>query len=181
MMRIMFPLLVLALLLTGCAADLMGEDWQAARASQEQARAAAEWARTAQVQAEAAAAIQQAPARAQAETIAFVVLLVVGVGVLAGLGAAFGAWAWMRARLIFADKFGLYPVVAGNVQATNLNEPGAQHARIAPGRPPYQVLPPEDREEIPVIPAPIQLDARQLQHLERLMLPAPEGAEYDTD
>ena len=173
--------LALVLLLTSCAADVMGEDWQAARASQEQARAAAEWARTAQTQAEAQAAIVQAPARAQAETIAFVVLLLVGVGVLAGCGAALVWWSIMRARLVFADKFGLYPVVVGNLPATNLNEPGAQHARIAPHRTPMQVLPPVEVDAIPVIPAPVELDARQLQHIERLLLPAGSDGDDGTD
>lgn len=181
MMRVMVLLLVLSLLLASCAADMMGEDWQAAQASQEQARAAAEWAHTAQTQAEAAEAIRQAPARAQAETIAFVLLLVVGVGVLAGCGAALVWWSFMRARLVFADKFGLYPVVAGNMPATNLNEPGAQHARIAPHRTPMQVLPPVEVEAIPVIPAPVELDARQLQHIERLLLPAGSDADDGTD
>lgn len=179
-MRIVIGLALL-FALTGCAGDLMGEDWQAARASQEQARAAAEWARTAQAQAEAAAAIQQAPARAQAETIAVVLLLLVGVGVLAGCGAALVWWSIMRARLVFADKFGLYPVVVGNLPATNLNEPGAQHARIAPGRAPYQVLPPVEEDAIPVIPVPAELDTRQLQHIERLLLPAGSDADDGTD
>jgi hypothetical protein len=180
-------LLLLALLtvlittLTGCVGELMGADWQAAQADGEAARAAAEWARTHQVEAEAAAAAREAAAREQVRTLAIAAMLLVGVGTAAGLGTSMVWWSVMRARLVFADKFGLYPVVVGSMPATNLNEPGAQTARIAPGRQPYQVLPPDDAELLPAIPAPIQLDARQLQHLERLMLPAPEGIEHDTD
>ncbi len=171
--------------------ELMGADWQAAQADGEAARAAAEWARTHQVEAEAAAAAREAAAREQVRTLAIAAMLLVGVGTAAGLGTSMVWWSVMRARLVFADKFGLYPVVVGSMpatnlnepgaQTTNLNEPGAQTARIAPGRQPYQVLPPDDAELLPAIPAPIQLDARQLQHLERLMLPAPEGIEHDTD
>jgi hypothetical protein len=149
-----------------------------AKADTARAQAAAEWARTAQAQAEAAEAIRQAPARAQAETIAFGLLLLVGVGVSAGCGAALVVWSIMRARLVFADKFGLYPVIVGTAPATNLNEPGAQHARIAPGRAPYQILPPEP-DAIPVIPQVIELDTQRLQHIERLLLEPPAGVDYD--
>lgn len=172
---------VLITVLTGCAGQIMGDQWQAARADSEAARAAAEWARTQQIQAETAAAAREAATREQARTITIILASVVGVGVLAGLGATLVAWSWMRARLVFADKEGLYPVVIGAAAATSLNEPGAQHARIAPGRAPYQVLPPEEPEFLPAIPAPLELDARQLQHLERLLLPAPESIEHDTN
>lgn len=187
-MRSVIASLLLIICFTGCAGEMMGEEWQAARADAERAKAAAEWARTTEAQAqaqvaiaEAAAATVQAPARAQATTIAIVAALLVGVGVLAGLGASFVAWSWMRARLIFADKSGLYPVVVGQVPATSLNEPGAQHARIAPGRSPYQVMPPEEIDAVPLIPAPLELDARQLQHIERLLLPEPGSIEHDSD
>ena len=161
----------------GCAA-VYGDDWTAARASGEQARAAAEWAHTSQVQAESAAAAREAPTRAAAQTAGIVALLLVGVLTAAGLGAALVVWSWRRAHLVFADKSGLYPVVVGSVAATNLNEPGAQHARIAPGRVPYQVLPAP--EAVPAVPAPIVLDARQLEHIERLLLPAG-SVDHDTD
>lgn len=172
-------LVVLVISLTSCAAQVMGDDWQAARANAERARAAAEWARTHQVEAETAAAAREAATREQARTISIVVALVIGLGVLAGSGASMVMWAWMRARLVFADKDGLYPVVVGSMPATNLNEPGAQSLRIAPTRQHYQVLPPEETEILPAIPAPIELDARQLQHIERLLLPAPEGVDHD--
>lgn len=182
-MRRVILLSLLVISLTGCVGEVMGAEWQAAEAEAQRARAAAEWARTTQAQAqaqvavaEAAAATAQAPARAQATTIAIVATLLVGVGILAGLGASFVAWSWMRARLIFADKTGLYPVVVGQVPATSLNEPGAQHVRIAPGRANYQVLPPEEIDAVPLIPAPLELDARQLQHIERLLLPEPVGS-----
>lgn len=168
---------VLITVLTGCAGQVMGDEWRAARADGERARAAAEWARTQQIQAETAAAAREASTRAQARTITIILASVVGVGVLAGLGATLVAWSWMRARLIFADKTGLYPVVAGQVAATSLNEPGAQTVRIAPGRAPYQVLPPEEPDLLPAIPAPFELDARQLQHIERLLLPEPTEGE----
>ncbi len=148
-------LLLLALLtvlittLTGCAGQVMGDDWQTAHADGEAARAAAEWARTHQAQAEAAAASREAAAREQVRTLAIAAMLIVGVGVSAGLGASLVWWSVMRARLVFADKTGLYPVIVGSMPATNLNEPGAQTARIAPGRQPYQVLPPDDAELLP--------------------------------
>lgn len=168
---------VLLILTTGCTpVDVQGI--YDAKADTERARAAAEWARTAQTQAEAAEAIRQAPARAQAETIALVGLLLVGVVVAAGCGAALVVWSIMRARLVFADKHGLYPVIVGTAPATNLNEPGAQHARIAPGRAPYQILPPES-DAVPVIPQVIELDARRLHHIERLLLEPPAGVDYD--
>lgn len=171
-------LVALLILTTGCApVDVQGI--YDAKADTERAHAAAEWARTAQTQAEAAEAIRQAPARAQAETIALVGLLLVGVVVSAGCGAALVVWSIMRARLVFADKHGLYPVIVGTAPATNLNEPGAQHARIAPGRAPYQILPPPESDTIPVIPQVIELDARRLQHIERLLLEPPVGVDYD--
>lgn len=172
-------LLLLALSITGCGADVQG--WIDAKTSNEEARAAAEWARTEQTQAESDAAVREAPARAQAKTVALVGAVVVGVLTLAGLGAAAVAWAWRRAQLVYTDKAGLYPVVIGASPVTNLNEPGAQQARIAPHRSPYQVLPPEEADAIPVIPAPIALDARQLQHIERLLLPAPGSTQHDTE
>jgi hypothetical protein len=163
---------------TGCApVDLQGI--YDAKADGEQARAAAEWAHTAQVQAESAAAAREAPTRAAAQTAGIVALLVVGVLTAAGLGAAFVAWSWRRARLVFADKSGLYPLVAGRATLTSGNEDGAQHARIT-GRPMARVLPPADVELVPAIPAPIVLDAKQLQHIERLLLPAG-SVDYDTD
>lgn len=176
MMRNAILLVVLLALLTGCAADLMGQDWQAAKADGEAARAAAEWARTQQVQAEVAAAAREAPARERARTLTLIALSVVGVLTLAGLGSALVAWSWMRARLVYADKTGLYPVVIGAAPATNLNEPGAQHARIAPHRTPIQVLPPADADAIPAIPEPIEIDARRMQHIERLLLQPPASA-----
>lgn len=179
-MRTIVSILVLAILITACTPV----DVQAiydAKADNERARAAAEWARTSQVQAEAAAEASQAQSRAQAKTASMVATWVILVITLAGLGGALIAWAWMRARLIFADKTGLYPVVAGQVAATSLNEPGAQLARIAPQRSPYQVLPPEEVDVIPAIPAPIELDVRQLQHIERLLLPPPGSAQHDTE
>jgi hypothetical protein len=172
-------LVVLVLLLSGCAGAMMGDDWQAAQASGEQARAGAEWAHTAQVQAESAAAVREAPTRAAAQTAGIVALLVVGVGVAAGCGAALVLWSWRRASLVFADKSGLYPLVAGRATLTSGNEDGAQHARIT-GRPMVRVLPPAEVEAVPAIPAPIILDAKQLQHIERLLLPAG-SVDYDTD
>lgn len=169
--------LVLMTTLTGCAGELMGADWQAAHADGEAARAAAEWARTQQAQAEAAAATREAATREQARTITIILASVIGLGVLAGMGAAFVHWSFMRSRLVFADKAGLYPVVVGTMPATNLNEPGAQHARIAPGRAPYQVLPPPEIDPVELVPDPVVIDARQLQHIERLMLAAPAGSE----
>lgn len=171
--------LLLITTLTGCAGELMGADWQNAQTDTERAKAAAEWARTQQAQAEAAAAAREAATREQARTITIIALFAVGVAVAAGCGAAMVWWSIMRARLVFAGKDGLYPVVVGSMPATNLNEPGAQHARIAPGRQPYQVLPAEDIDAVPLIPAPLELDARQLQHIERLLLP--EGIEHDSD
>lgn len=169
---------VLVVLTTGCApVDVQGI--YDAKADNERARAAAEWARTAQTQAEASAAAAQAPARAQAKTAALLAVWVVGVLTLAGLGASAVVWAWRRARLVYADKFGLYPVIVGAMPATNLNEPGAQHARIAPHRTPYQVLPPAEVDAIPVIPQPIEIDARRLQHIERLLLEPPAGVQDD--
>jgi hypothetical protein len=106
-------------------------------------------------------------------TLAIVAMLLVGVGTSAGLGASLVWWSFVRARLVFADKTGLYPVVVGSMPATNLNEPGAQIARIAPGRNPYQILPPADPDPLAIIPEPVIIDARQLQHLERLLLEAP--------
>lgn len=177
--RLILLVLLLALL-NGCAADLMGDDWQAAKADGEAARAAAEWARTHQVQAETAAAAREAPVRERARTISIIALFVVGVLTLAGLGMALVAWSWMRARLVFADKAGLYPVVIGTARATNLNEPGAQHARIAPHRTPIQVLPPAEVDAIPAIPEPIEIDGRRLQHIEHLLLQPPPGSvDYD--
>lgn len=169
---------VLIVTTTGCApVDVQGI--YDAKADTERAHAAAEWARTARAQAEAAEAIRQAPARAQAETIAVVLLLAVGVAVAAGCGSALVWWSIMRARLVFADREGLYPVIVGTVSATNLNEPGAQHARIAPGRAPVQVLPPPELDTIPVIPQVIELDARRLQHIERLLLEPAAGVDDD--
>lgn len=171
---------VLITVLTGCAGQLMGDQWQAARADGEAARAAAEWARTQQIQAETAAAAREASTREQARTITIILASVVGVGVLAGLGASLVAWSWMRARLVFADKEGLYPVVIGAAAATNLNEPGAQHARIAPGRAPVQVLPAPEIDPIELIPEPVIIDGRRLEHIERLLLAAPAGSNYDS-
>lgn len=162
---------LLLVLTTGCTPV----DVQAiydAKADNEQARAAAEWARTAQTQAETAAAAAQAPAREQARTLATVAALAIGLCALAGVGAGAVVWTWRRAQLVYTDKFGLYPVVIGTAPATNLNEPGAQHARIAPHRTPVQVLPPPEVDAIPVIPQPLELDARRLQHIERLLLEA---------
>lgn len=177
-MRRLMLLLVLVLLLSGCAGAMMGDEWQAAKADSEHARAAAEWAHTSQLQAESAAAAREAPTRAAAKTAGIVALLVVGVLTAAGLGAALVMWSWRRASLVFADKSGLYPVVMGSAVITSGNEDGAQHARIT-GRPMARVLPPADVELVPAIPAPIVLDARQLEHIERLLLPA--GVDYDTD
>lgn len=169
---------VLLVMTAGCAPiDLQGI--YDAKADSEQARAAAEWAHTAQVQAESAAAVREAPTRAAAQTAGIVALLVVGVGVAAGCGAALVLWSWRRASLVFADKSGLYPLVAGRATLTSGNEDGAQHARIT-GRPMVRVLPPAEVEQVPAIPAPIILDAKQLQHIERLLLPAG-GGDYDTD
>lgn len=162
----------------GCAA-VYGDDWTAARASGEQARAAAEWAHTSQVQAESAAAAREAPTRAAAQTAGIVALLLVGVLTAAGLGAALVVWSWRRAHLVFADKSGLYPLVMGSALITSGNEAGAQHARIT-GRPIVRVLPPAEAEAVPAIPAPIVLDARQLEHIERLLLPAG-SVDHDTD
>lgn len=172
-------LAVLIIVLTGCAGQVMGEDWQAARANAEAARAAAEWARAHQVEAETAAAAREATIREQARTAATVGLLFVGVVTAAGLGSALVWWSIMRARLVFADKAGLYPVIVGSMPATNLNEPGAQTARIAPGRNPYQILPPADPDPLAIIPEPVIIDARQLQHLERLLLEAPAGVDHE--
>lgn len=169
---------VLLVLTTGCApVDVQGI--YDAKADNERARAAAEWARTAQTQAETAAAASQAPARAQAKTAALVGLWLVGVLTLAGLGAAAVAWAWQRTHLVYTDKAGLYPAIIGTAPATNLNEPGAQHARIAPHRAPIQVLPPPEVDAVPVIPQPLELDARRLQHIERLLLEPPAGVQDD--
>lgn len=176
----MILLSLLVISLTGCAADLMGDEWQAAKADAEQARAAAQWAYTHQVEAETAAEASQAQKRAEARTASMVATWVILTLTLAGLGSALCAWAWMRARLVFADKFGLYPVVAGQMTATNLNEPGAQHVRIAPGRTPYQVLPAPENDPIELIPEPVVIDARSLQHIERLLLTAPAGSDYDS-
>lgn len=178
-MRFAILLVVLLVLLNGCAAGLMGEDWQAAKADGEAARAAAEWARTQQVQAETVAAASEAPLRERARTVSIIALWVVGVLTLAGLGSALVLWSWMRTRLVFADKTGLYPVVIGVTAATNLNEPGAQHARIAPHRTPIQVLPPSDADAIPAIPEPIEIDGRRLQHIEHLLLQPPPGSVDD--
>lgn len=178
-MRQMLVLAVLISVLTGCAGQVMGDDWQAALADAEAARAAAEWARTHQVEAEAAAAAREAATREQVRTLAIAVMLLVGAGTAAGLGASLVWWSIMRARLVFADKTGLYPVIVGSMPATNLNEPGAQTARIAPGRNPYQILPPADPDPLATIPEPVIIDARQLQHLERLLLEAPAGAEHE--
>lgn len=179
-MNRMLGAIALLVLVTSCTPiDVQGI--YDAKADTERARAAAEWARTYQVQAETAAAAAQAPMRAEAQTLATIVALVIGLGVLAGLGMAFVGWAWMRARLVFADKSGLYPAVVGQVSATCLNEPGAQHARIAPHRTPMQVLPPVEVDAIPVIPAPVELDARQLRHIERLLLPGGSDDDDGTD
>lgn len=179
MSRVLLAVALLVLVASCTPIDVQGI--YDAKADGERARAAAEWARTAQVQAETAAAAAQAPARAQAQTLATIAALVIGLGVLAGLGMAFVAWAWMRARLVFADRAGLYPVIVGQVPATCLNEPGAQHARIAPNRTPMQLLPPVEVDAIPVIPAPVELDVRQLQHIERLLLPAGSDGDDGTD
>lgn len=179
-MNRMLGAIALLVLVTSCTPiDVQGI--YDAKADTERARAAAEWARTYQVQAETAAAAAQAPMRAEAQTLATIAALVIGLGVLAGLGMAFVGWAWMRARLVFADKSGLYPAVVGQVSATCLNEPGAQHARIAPHRTPMQVLPPVEVDAIPVIPAPVELNARQLRHIERLLLPAGSDDDDGTD
>lgn len=168
---------LLLVLTTGCT-PVDAQPWVDAKTDSAQAQAAAEWARTAQTQAESAAAAAQAQGRAQAQTAALLAVWVVGVFTLAGLGAASVMWAWRRARLVYADKYGLYPVIVGTTPATNLNEPGAQHARIAPHRTPMQVLPPEV-DAIPVIPQPLELDARRLQHIERLLLEPPAGVQDD--
>lgn len=164
--------IVLTILTTGCV-PVEARAWINAKTSNEEARAAAEWARTAQVQAETAAAAVEAPVREQARTVAAVATLAVGVLTLAGLGSALVTWAWMRARLVFTDKAGLYPAVIGTARATNLNESGAQHARIVPHRAPVHVLPPPESNPMLVIPQPIEIDAQRLAHIERLLLEAP--------
>lgn len=177
-------LALLLAVIAGCT-KLDMQPWVDAKVSNEQARAAAEWARAAQVQAEAAAESQAAPARAQARTAATTALWAVLVLTVAGLGAALVTWAWVRARQIFTDEAGLYPAIVGNTPTVTLNEPGAQHARIAPGRTPVQVLPPaQPVDAIPVIPQPIEIvDAQRLAHIERLLLDAPAGSvnHDDTD
>lgn len=180
-------LVFVVVILSGCAGDMMGDEWQAANAEQKRAQAAAEWARTHQVEAEARAVAAEAAARAdeavvraQAQTAAIVGSIVVGVLTLAGLGGALVYWAWRRAHLVYTDKAGLYPVVIGASPVTNLNEPGAQHARIAPGRAPVQVLPAPENDPIELIPEPVIIDGRRLEHIERLLLAAPAGSNYDS-
>lgn len=170
---------VLMMVLTSGCAPVDVQAIYDAKADNERARAAAEWARTAQTQAETAAAAAQAPAREEARTLATVAALVIGLATLAGLGVASVTWAWRRARLVYTDKHGLYPVIIGATPATNLNEPGAQFARIAPHRTPVQVLPPPEVDAIPVIPPVLELDARRLQHIERLLLEPPAGVQDD--
>jgi len=179
MAKMIVIVLLLITTLTGCAGVVMGDEWQAAHADGEAARAAAEWARTQQAQAEAAAATREAATREQARTITIILASVIGLGVLAGMGAAFVHWSFMRSRLVFADKAGLYPVVVGTMPATNLNEPGAQHARIAPGRAPYQVLPAPEIDPVELLPEPIVIDAKRMEHIERLLLTAPAGSTQD--
>lgn len=169
---------LLLVLTTGCT-PVDVQPWVDAKTDSAQAQAAAEWARTAQTQAETAAAAAQAPAREQARTLATVAGWVIGLGTLAGVGAALVVWAWRRARLVYTDKYGLYPVVIGATVATNLNEPGAQFARIAPHRTPVQVLPPPEVDAVPVIPQVIELDAPRLQHIERLLLEPAAGVQDD--
>lgn len=85
--------------------------YRAARASQEQARAAAEWARTERARAQAEADAAEAPARARAMTWA----LAVAVGVAGGAGLGLVAWfivnATNKARRIEPTASGQFPIV----------------------------------------------------------------------
>lgn len=85
--------------------------YRAARASQQQAKAAAEWARTQREQARAAAEARQAPARAELVTYG----LAVAVGVAGGAGLGLVVWlvvnATSKARRIEPTASGQFPLV----------------------------------------------------------------------
>lgn len=125
-------ILALALILSVAIAidkitDSANTSYQQAIASREQARAAAEWARTQELQAAAAASAALAPQRAMIAMVSLAIGAAISLLFFAGVGLAIVLRLFYMARLVHPDsKTRLYPVPFVKGEYRVLNEPGSQ-------------------------------------------------------